>query len=115
MKTEVKEKWVAALRSGQYPQARGVLNRTEPPGFCCLGVLCELAAAEGVVSKSTGSVRASYGEDSKAYLLPYEVQEWAGVDESPVVVDNGYTVYLTEENDGGQSFKQIADLIEKGL
>lgn len=46
-----KDKWVKALRSGKFPQTRGLLVREEgcrfsrdtdgtipPPGFCCLGV-----------------------------------------------------------------------------
>lgn len=47
MKPEVKEKWIAALRSGEYRQARGVLNDGQG-GYCCLGVLCEVAKQEGV-------------------------------------------------------------------
>jgi hypothetical protein len=37
--------WIEALRSGKYQQARKRL-RTDV-GFCCLGVICEMAVAEG--------------------------------------------------------------------
>ena len=44
----LKQRWVDALRSGEYQQTTGVLHRThsdeddEPVGHCCLGVLCDL-------------------------------------------------------------------------
>lgn len=37
MKTEVKKKWLKALRSGKYEQGRGQLRFNNE--FCCLGVL----------------------------------------------------------------------------
>lgn len=48
----VMKAWVAALRSGEYDQTKGALRRTAgpalpedtPPGYCCLGVLCDVAA-----------------------------------------------------------------------
>lgn len=47
--TEVQQKtinrWVAALRSGNYQQGQRVL-RDENNGYCCLGVLCDLVKDE---------------------------------------------------------------------
>jgi hypothetical protein len=43
MKQEFKEKWIKALESGKYPQAKNTLRSKE--GYCCLGVLCEVAGA----------------------------------------------------------------------
>jgi hypothetical protein len=40
MKRILIEKWIAALRSGKYKQARGIMKNAD--GFCCLGVACEL-------------------------------------------------------------------------
>lgn len=40
MNREWRDKWVAALRSGNYPQSCGYLRKKE--GYCCLGVLCEV-------------------------------------------------------------------------
>lgn len=40
LKPEFKSKWVAALRSGKYTQAKEKLR--SPDGFCCLGVACDL-------------------------------------------------------------------------
>ncbi len=43
MKADVKERWVAALRSGKYKQGQGFLRRDTVDGVChcCLGVLAE--------------------------------------------------------------------------
>jgi hypothetical protein len=37
MNQVIKEKWVAALRSGEYKQTKGYLRNKK--GYCCLGVL----------------------------------------------------------------------------
>lgn len=48
---DLKAKWLAALRSGEFPQANGYLKAVVDPsyspttpngkvGYCCLGVLC---------------------------------------------------------------------------
>lgn len=40
-KKELIEKWIEALRSGEYKQTVGKLVRNNK--YCCLGVLCEIA------------------------------------------------------------------------
>ena len=40
MVKEIKDKWVAALRSGKYKQGSGQLHNTMNDTYCCLGVLC---------------------------------------------------------------------------
>ena len=44
MKQEIKEKWVSALRSGEYKQGKEGLRIYNE--FCCLGVLCDLYIKE---------------------------------------------------------------------
>ena len=39
---DLKAKWVAALRSGDYKQGQHYL-KTPDDTYCCLGVLCEIA------------------------------------------------------------------------
>jgi hypothetical protein len=48
MINENMKKVLVALRSGEYKQARGVLQNTG--GYCCLGVMCD------VYEKETGNV-----------------------------------------------------------
>ena len=44
MKPEIKQKWINALRSGEYEQGRKSLRDRNK--YCCLGVLCDLHAKE---------------------------------------------------------------------
>lgn len=44
MDKELKSKWVAALRSGNFQQGTGRLLRDGK--YCCLGVLCSVAGAQ---------------------------------------------------------------------
>jgi hypothetical protein len=101
MNQEIKTQWVAALRSGQYKQTSGTLHRLRDDGsegYCCLGVLCELAEKAEIV-KTAASVQeegvfAYFGpgapspdpeiepSDSDDYSttgLPYSVYIWAGL------------------------------------
>ena len=46
MQTELKIKWLEALRSGKYGQIKEnlrSLDETENVGYCCLGVLCDIS------------------------------------------------------------------------
>ena len=50
MNKRIKNKWVKALRSGEYDQTDGTLAEvnldTGKESFCCLGVLCDIHAQE---------------------------------------------------------------------
>ena len=84
MNPEVKEKWLAALRSGEYLQGIGSLRRynsvTGESRYCCFGVLCELALEQGVISSrdESGGITAYDG----IFALPSEaIARWAGLDQ----------------------------------
>ncbi len=121
MKIEVKEKWVAALRSGDYPRGKGCLSNAGK--FCPLGVLCEVAIKEGLdihtkqLTPLNGIHSMSY--DGEKSFLPWSVSHWCGLsNDSPVVVliKNGSLIPLTALNDTfDYSFEKIADLIEEQL
>lgn len=55
MDPELKAKWVAALRSGEYKQGRRAL-RSVANEFCCLGVLCEVAGVPSQLDERTDIV-----------------------------------------------------------
>lgn len=115
MKTEIKEKWVAALRSGKYKQGRQLLRNLEEDSWCCLGVLCDLAIKDGLnlkveVGRGEWTKGASY--NGRSSFLPWEVIEWAGLDSSIPGIER---TNLVEMNDGGVDFTEIADAIERNL
>ncbi len=130
----IKEQWVAALRSGDYLQGSGALHRVlERDWFCCLGVLCELAVKAGVVQAGIADVTSiiadvtsqedgvithsseyvGYGSQLQATFLPVEVTEWAGLISDPLV--GAPPEGLSQYNDKGTPFPEIADLIEEWL
>lgn len=52
MDRDLRDRWIAALESGEYKKGSGLLRRTGldggPDTFCCLGVLCEIGGADPV-------------------------------------------------------------------
>ena len=111
MNPEVKQKWIEALRSGKYEQIKRKL--WDNGKYCCLGVLCEVV----------GALRDNYGY----YKLNESAQIESDTELTGDLADSlGLTTedqrILTEMNDGEnafkgspQSFKEIADWIEKNL
>lgn len=113
MNKRIKKKWVAALRSGKYKQAHGVLREINAfgttTGFCCLGVLCNLHAIEHPkIAKKEKNPKYYMGEKE---TLPLAVAKWAGID--PYGIIKGYTDLVTLNDFDGRSFKYIANVIEE--
>lgn len=137
MKPEIKKRWIEALRSAQYTKARGRLcvidnfNDVARVGqaqkavcrFCALGVLCDLAAKDNVVSwVETTTYSMAIPEEINGFktlqatALPLPVMLWAGLEsEDPLIEDlEGYPASITELNDGKLlPFADIADCIER--
>ena len=114
MNPEIKAKWVAALRSGEYTQTTGALRSEDESGHshCCLGVLCEISKRE------TGfGVSKNLEENADEDTLGRTIQKWAGLsfNRGATVSINGIRDLLTEHNDDGRTFLEIADAIEAQL
>lgn len=123
--------WVKALRSGKYTQAKGYLAfRPEWEGefrYCCLGVACELYKKSYpsfrvsiIDEKSMEGAKKLYGPGRKKEVLPYQVMRWLGLSENTGQYEDrdGFNELLTNLNDSGYSFNEIAKIIEdepKGL
>ena len=112
MHKNVKEKWIAALRSGKYKQGRNNLNNNG--AYCCLGVLCEVFIkgggnlSQGLHHKDK-HLRAYNGRTG---LLPLVVQRWAEMETSNGKYNNDKDS-LAFRNDAGLSFDKIATVIEE--
>lgn len=113
MSPEVKQLWLDALRSGKYQQTTEVLHDDE--GFCCLGVLTDLYRQEcggEWVEKNDYYDFVDVNHCVETDILPWAVVNWSGLkDQVPHLADN----YISNLNDRGMSFAEIADLIEKQL
>ena len=104
---ENRRKWVAALRSGAYRQAKAVLY--DGAGYCCLGIAC---VALGLLPDKERHF------DTFSALLPPSIAKRLGFGESwlegkldkPVAGEG----CLSSLNDlAGYTFAQIADVIEE--
>lgn len=117
MNQEVKKKWVAALRSGDYTQGLGSLKNAKSE-YCCLGVLCDVAQKEGLaLIEKYRTYEKAFTFDGEKTFLPYSVRDWAQLStEAPYVLVGAGMERLDHLNDSGDfSFNQIADLIEASL
>lgn len=135
LKPEIKQKWLDALRSGEYEQGEGYLRYNDK--YCCLGVLTDLYLKEtnkewaiykiidygGGIPSSTvyGNVFSGYTNEG---TLEENVAYWAfetsetrhmGYDyHNPAVSPD--QISLSQMNDHyKKNFSEIADLIEAWL
>lgn len=121
MNKHIAERWVQALRSGQYKQGQGELH-PDPESYCCLGVLCDLYRVEQGkgewVAKPNGQELGMFrapNEDIteiETAVLPEVVKDWAGIQDFAGEIA-GTSDSLAGLNDEGMGFPELADLIEK--
>lgn len=106
MNAEVKEKWIAALRSGFYKQTGGRLRSPED-SFCCLGVLCDITHPE------------CWQPEDVVVPFKYENIKRFGTVPPPLMneveMNSDQMFELAGMNDRGSNFNQIADYIEQNL
>lgn len=130
MNPDVKARWLSALRSGDYQQGTGSLRLTQygAEEWCCLGVLCDIAAGDDVghwTGIETANVRYQAGEEERTAALPTAVMKWASLSEddpdvtaaNPNIDPSPQLPYaLSAVNDEFSfDFMAIADLIERDL
>jgi hypothetical protein len=123
MNQEIKQKWIEALRSGSYSQTKQQLKKEN--SFCCLGVLCDLYLKENNQDWVTqGNDTGAIVHDEEEYcmplievtVLPEKVYTWAGLDEENPEVEYAEQIMpISDVNDLGRSFKEIASIIEHQL
>ena len=106
------------MRSGKYEQSSAVL-KDDAGKYCCLGVLCDIS---NVVSWEKKNGISAYFYDGNTELLPYCVMDWSGIKSNQGDLalnmffendEKGYSSLIEMNDEGGASFKKIADLIEK--
>jgi hypothetical protein len=116
MRADIATKWIDRLRNGNIPQTSDALG-TKDGERCCLGVLCDIAVEDGIIAKPTefdGEPALKYADHWS--ILPDAVMQWAGMASDTGSLRNTDSVYsdkeLTELNDTGMPFSEIADVIE---
>jgi len=132
MPKAVKERWLKALRSGEYKQGQGMLRDAEG-GYCCLGVLVQ--ELDGKIPTTDGC---SFSMPTMNFLkrhgiivigrAPYS-EEFKGSATIRVTEPSCFSVFcdkpdtattLPDLNDGNEyngrapyTFEQLADIIEE--
>jgi hypothetical protein len=111
-----KEKWIAALRSGEYKQGDGMLYDSASNSYCCLGVAGVILGIPESSMEARASIYEELSRRTPKALLTIDNR----------VGENLTQDYLMANNDGTfchamnraykrKTFKQIANLIEKYL
>ena len=105
---------VAALRSGEYPQARHSLREVAHSprardAYCILGLACELYRLTYGEGEWDGEVFIVADEDAAHYVLPLAVRDALGFQDSLGSYNRND---LMSQNDRGVTFAQLAGIIE---
>lgn len=117
-------KWIKALRSGKYKQTEGSLGEeTEDNGnsYCCLGVACEIAGYKPLKIENRFYYDKTTRDDEESLLPQKAVKKYGfynnegGIKEEylSISIDSVGTLSLAGLNDGGWTFDEIADLVER--
>lgn len=109
-----REKWVAALRSGEYKQTHGVLKNSDNR-YCCLGVACEIFSKEneGGFEYIHGEFYFKSGDEERVGSPPTNVVKYFGLISEFGIWGEGDGESLVGMNDNGKSFEEIAQIIEE--
>lgn len=128
MNEDIKERWVEALRSGDYQQTKGslIVQEGEQKLYCCLGVLTDLAMKEGIEGvrfvegvRFDSETELSVRLDDERWVthdegdLPLPVMEWAGLPSRDPALGSFSAIHWND--DAGSGFDEIADMIEEHL
>lgn len=103
--------WIKALRSGKYLQGQGELYNSEANTYCCLGVACHIVAKKQ--KKSVFAVARNHKTDhicNDSVARKFGLNALAHKDDG-----DGTQADLAIMNDGGSSFNEIADWIERNI
>ena len=120
MKIELKEKWLAALRSGEYKQCTRALVGTADDGsgvgYCCLGVLAKVAGLNVISDEFTnvGGVGDSPFDALRDEYNPiWELADEHGSEKPPF--KGRVLSEAIDMNDTDHSFIEIAKFLETAL
>lgn len=116
MNREIAERWIAALRSGQYRQTANRLCRfyiddehKEQCSYCAMGLLAELYQQEtgelNTIPNKDQPGTISFKDETKnkwsAIFIPTEVVQWAGLKNSAGSFGPSYSVWVDIEDEDG--------------
>jgi hypothetical protein len=121
MDAQLKAQWLDALRSGKYPKTTGALRRVtegparmKPVGYCCLGVLLDIAGTGqwGEPHEATGKLPYVEGEGFSLSMSRSYLTDGAS---ALAELDRDAQGALAQFNDDHDTFAPVADFIEENI
>ena len=100
-------KWARALESGKYKQ--GHYNLQKAGRYCCLGVACELAIADGVEIQRKECSESRIRYDDASCYLQVKVQNWLGITVNDPCLGDRPASYMNDIDNA--TFPEIAKAI----
>jgi hypothetical protein len=111
---EFAEKWLKALRSGDYEQGTNALYKEKTNGYCCLGVACRIEYPLHYLLGSDG--RYAGVIEKSLHQLKFNLKKIPKELIGGNLITNRLVNRLTRLNDDDKSsFKEIADWIEDNV
>lgn len=108
MKKELRDAWVAALRSGEYEQTTETLE--SDGAYCCLGVLCVVAKID-IPPDANDLDYNDEGDEQGIYDLR-ALRDDCGLGTGH---DSPQIKLITMNDEDGKTFPEIADWIEMNV
>lgn len=120
MKSDIKQQWLEALRSGKYQQGQGQLVSVDEDddsvtGHCCLGVLADVAGLRPWRFACEGYLGEGGDNSTDLGLGPWENPGDAQFNAADQATNTTVQRKLAGMNDQGKSFAEIADWIETNI
>lgn len=119
MDEELKEKWIAALRSGKYEQGKEKLHCDGK--FCCLGVLADIVKPEqydghhfSYIEEETGEEGLPKDEEFPDWFLR-KIKMHPSEQRILMSLNDGYNWNDCNPERRSHTFAEIADYIEANL
>lgn len=100
---EQKQKWIEALRSGNYKQGTHRLYHKYTDRYCCLGVLCDVLGFKKVTNGDIQRGAFCIDDIILTHCINYSNKE---------IIPSKLEEELIHMNDNGNSFEFIASFIE---
>ncbi len=122
LRAELRDKWLKALRSGEYEQTIEVLH--DNTGYCCLGVLCDISGLgewdtdvylidNDILSTDLGDKARDFGLDGTLAANLVSLNDGELEDNIPGMTKEEFDRIREQHDARGLDFNQIADYIER--
>lgn len=108
---KLKEKWLTALKSGEYKKGKSTLYKKSNNTFCCLGVLCKITDNLKILNGCAGYIEKEYLDNNN---IP-EFLVYDAIKESRLFELQKIYRKLAVLNDHSETFEEVIEYIEQNL